>query len=99
MLTHSCNWDASQWNRLNSNENVIYFSRVDPFYSNCFPGNEESILDSSILLPLAHLDGIGEGVGDGPVAVQGDDAEVEDRGCRGQHICTQTGQLINSMDL
>ncbi len=56
-------------------------------------------MDSSILLPLAHLDGVGEGVGDSPVAVQRDDAEVEDGGCRGQHICTQTSQLMYSVHL
>ena len=37
--------------------------------------------------PVAHLDGVGEGVGDSPVPIQGDDTQVEDRSRRGQNIC------------
>ena len=35
---------------------------------------------------VAHLDGVVEGVGDGPVPVQGDDAEVEDGGGGGEDV-------------
>ena len=35
---------------------------------------------------VTHLDGVVEGVGDGPVPVQGDDAQVEDGGGGGQHV-------------
>ena len=43
--------------------------------------------DDEIGRPLvAHLDGVVEGVGDGPVPVQRDDAEVEDGGGGGEDV-------------
>jgi hypothetical protein len=37
-----------------------------------------------LFLPFAHFEWVGEGVGDGSVAVQGDNAQVEDGGRGGQ---------------
>ena len=53
-----------------STDNLEHYLTINKSWSVEYPEN----------LLVAHLGGVGEGIGDGPVAIQRDHAQVQDRG-------------------